>query len=67
MSEEILAFKELQQVFSKFIFLIHFDKAYYLYIDLNTFKVFDFIVIMYYILNNLEDSFLDISSVNYVY
>ena len=56
-SEEIQAFKDLQQAFSKSTFLIHFDKAHRLYIILDASKVFGFAAMVYHVKNDPEGPF----------
>ena len=51
-------FRNLQTAFVSSIFLIHFDRKRRLYIDLNVSKQWDFVIIVYHVLN---DSFDDTS------
>jgi len=46
---KIVSFETLQFLLFKFTYLIYFDSAKQLYIDLNVFKCFDFDVMIYHI------------------
>lgn len=48
-SVKIASFKTLQLLLFKFSYLVHFNAAKYLYIDLDMFKSFRFEAIIYYI------------------
>ena len=50
--EKQIAFRDLQTTFVSFTFFIHFDKNRRLYIDLNVFKQWNFVVIVYHVLND---------------
>ena len=51
-SKKTKFFNQLQKVFVDFIFFIHFDFNRRSYIDLNVFKRWDFVVIVYHVLKN---------------
>ena len=47
--KELKIFEILQNLFTIFIFLVHFDSSHCLYINVNTFKQYSFDVIIYYV------------------
>ena len=54
-SDKVHAFETLQNLFRIFIFLIHFNFSYQLYIDVNVFKQYDFDVIVYHVEEDLKE------------
>lgn len=48
--EKLKFFNKLQHVFFEFIFFIHFDSNRQLYIDLNAFKRWNFVVMIYHVI-----------------
>ena len=52
-------FETLQNLFMKLIFLCHFDSSQQLYINMNTFKQYEFNIIIYHIKNNSTADFSD--------
>ena len=50
--DEIIVFQDLQIVFNSSSFLIHYNKNRRFYIDFDAFKQWEFVVIMYHVLNN---------------
>ena len=62
---EVKSFQDLQKAFSSLIFLIHFDFSRRLYIDLDVFKEWGFAVIIYHVVEDLENSFsrIDVQSI----
>ena len=54
--EEINFFEQLQKVFNRIIYLVHFNKQRILYINVNAFKKRDFEVIIYYFKKDFIES-----------
>ena len=52
---KITAFKNLQKVFISLIFLTYYNKLRRLYVDLNAFKQWNFVAMIYHILNNFSN------------
>ena len=50
--EKLCEFETLQNLFTKLIFLCHFDFSQQLYINVNAFKQYEFNAVIYYIKNN---------------
>ena len=52
--EEIEIFQNLQKTFESFIFLMHFDKTRRLFVDLDSSKIWDFVVMIYHVLSDFK-------------
>ena len=50
--EKLCAFETLQNLFTKLIFLCHFDSSWQLYINVNVFKQYEFDAVIYHIESN---------------
>ena len=58
---KIKIFRSLQRELDSFIFLIHFSSNRRLYIYLNAFKQWEFAIMMYHVLDDLDDNYSRIS------
>ena len=54
-------FEILQNLFVVFIFLVHFDSNWCLYINVNIFKQYDFSTMIYYVEEDFNDKDIEFS------
>ena len=63
-NEEQKVFRDIKLIFEFFTFFIHFNKIRRLYIDLNAFKKWDFVVMIYHVQENFANDKVTFSRIS---